>query len=72
MFSTQTDFQANSGLYDLCLCDFNDDATLRKHILSLLSGQVLASNPEAIARYSRHELTRQLCDVLSKIGPAAS
>jgi gliding motility-associated-like protein len=24
-FSTQTDFQAQSGLYDLCVCDFNDD-----------------------------------------------
>lgn len=24
-FSAQSDFQAQSGLYDLCLCDFNDD-----------------------------------------------
>ncbi|MGC1244143.1 MAG: FG-GAP-like repeat-containing protein [Chryseosolibacter sp.] len=24
-FSVQSDFQAQSGLYDLCLCDFNDD-----------------------------------------------
>ncbi|MEX2233152.1 MAG: FG-GAP-like repeat-containing protein [Cyclobacteriaceae bacterium] len=24
-FSPQTDFSAQSGLYDLCLCDFNDD-----------------------------------------------
>lgn len=24
-FSPQSDFQAQSGLYDLCLCDFNDD-----------------------------------------------
>jgi gliding motility-associated-like protein len=24
-FTTQTDFQAESGLYDLCLCDFNGD-----------------------------------------------
>jgi gliding motility-associated-like protein len=24
-FSTQTDFNAQSGLYDLCLCDFNSD-----------------------------------------------
>ena len=27
-FTAQTDFDAESGLYDLCLCDFNDDGKL--------------------------------------------
>src|SRR5690606_15650809 len=39
-FSSQTDFQAQSGLYDLCLCDFNDDGKVDVATASNTSNQV--------------------------------
>lgn len=39
-FSTQSDFQAESGLYDLCLCDFNDDNKVDVATASSTSNQI--------------------------------
>ena len=52
------------------ISDFGDEVTLKKHVLSLFSGQVLSSNATAIAQYSRHELTRELCALLDGLSRA--
>lgn len=55
--------ETRSGL----ISGFGDEEALRKHVLSLFSGQPLESDPDAIGKYSRHELTRAYCALLDAV-----
>jgi glycosyltransferase involved in cell wall biosynthesis len=46
------------------ISDFSDAARLEANILAYFNGKAPAKNKEEIARYSRRELTRQLCALL--------
>jgi glycosyltransferase involved in cell wall biosynthesis len=46
---------------------FDDVEGLKRHLLALFNEQSPVSNKEAIARYSRHELTKELCRLLDDV-----
>jgi glycosyltransferase involved in cell wall biosynthesis len=55
--------ETNSGL----ISNFNDQRKLKENILELFNGKTFEVNKQAIKKYSRYELTRQLSELLDKI-----
>jgi glycosyltransferase involved in cell wall biosynthesis len=55
--------ETNAGL----ISDFNDEVLLRRNIEVLFSGQVIVPDPGAVNKYSRHELTKRLCQMLDEL-----
>lgn len=49
------------------ISDFNDSETLKKNILDIYKGQNTIRNEEAIAKFSRKELTKELVGVLNRL-----
>lgn len=54
----------NGGL----ISDFDDAATLEANILSYFNGEAPVKNKAEVEKYSRRELTRQLCELLDGLG----
>lgn len=52
--------KSNSGI----ICDFNDELALEKSILIFFKGEEKVRNMKEVNKYSRKELTRQLCLIL--------
>lgn len=55
--------ETKSGL----ISDFEDEKSLKKNILSYFDGVAVERNEEAISRYSRQGLTKQVCDLLNTL-----
>jgi glycosyltransferase involved in cell wall biosynthesis len=49
------------------ISDFNDEKGLKKNILSLFDSQSISRNEEAIANYSRRNLTKKLSEILNEL-----
>ncbi len=55
--------ETNTGL----ISDFNDEVTLEKNILAYFNGKVTEAKEVEVNKYSRKELTKELCKLLEKI-----
>lgn len=55
--------ETNSGL----ISGFNDELTLRNNLLAFFEGKTINRNESKILKYSRKELTKQLCAILNSL-----
>jgi hypothetical protein len=53
----------NTGL----ICDFKDERTLKEHILTLFEGYSIEPNQKEINKFSRRNLTKELCNLLNSL-----
>jgi len=49
------------------ISDFNDENLLKQHILKLFDGYTIEPNKEEIKKYSRKNLTKELCHLLDSL-----
>ncbi len=55
--------ETNTGL----ISDFNDEVSLEKNILAYFNGKVSEAKDAEVNKYSRKELTKELCSLLKEI-----